>query len=70
MRAAAHLGAPAATHRAEKRALLRMEFATFRAALIEMPCQIVRGGHRLVYRLLSWNPWQPVFFRMLDVLRC
>ena len=30
-------------HRAEKRTLLRMEFATFRAAIIEMPCQIVRG---------------------------
>ena len=30
-------------HRAEKRSLLRMEFATFRAAVIEMPCQIVRS---------------------------
>jgi hypothetical protein len=29
-----------------------MEFATYRAAFIEMPCQIVRGGRRLVYRLL------------------
>ena len=32
----------AEAHRAEKQALLRMEFATFRAAVIEMPCQIVR----------------------------
>jgi hypothetical protein len=29
---------------------LRMEFATFRAAFIEMPCQIVRGGRRLIYQ--------------------
>ena len=29
----------AAKHRAEQRAWLRMEFATFRAAVIEMPCQ-------------------------------
>jgi hypothetical protein len=58
----------AAKHRAEKRALLRMEFQTFRAALIEMPCQIVRGGHRLVYRLLSWNPWQGVFLRLVERL--
>jgi hypothetical protein len=58
----------AVKHRAEKRALLRMEFRTFCAALIEMPCQIVRGGRRLVYRLLSWNPWQGVFLRLVERL--
>jgi hypothetical protein len=47
----------AAKHTAEKRTLLRMEFATFRGALIEMPCQLVRSGGRLIYRLLSWNPY-------------
>ena len=55
--------------RVEKRKLLRMDFATFRNAIINMPAQIVRGGHRIVYRLLSWNPWQPVLFRLLDQLR-
>jgi Transposase DDE domain group 1 len=55
-------------HRAEKQTLLRMEFRTFRAALIEMPCQIVRGSRRLVYRLLSWNPWQGVFLRLVERL--
>jgi hypothetical protein len=57
-----------AKHEAEKRTLLRMEFATFRAAFIEMPCQIVRGGRRLVYRMLSWNPWQGVFLRLVERL--
>ena len=33
-----------AKHQAEKRTLLRMEFATYCAAFIQMPCQIVRGG--------------------------
>ena len=55
-------------HRAEKQTLLRMEFRTFCAALIEMPCQIVRGSRRLVYRLLSWNPWQGVFLRLVERL--
>jgi hypothetical protein len=55
-------------HRAEKRTLLRMEFPSFRAALIDMPCQIIRGGRRLVYRLLSWNPWQGVFLRLVERL--
>jgi hypothetical protein len=59
----------AEAHRAEKRSLLRMEFATFRAGLIEMPCQIVRGGRRLIYRLLSWSPWQGALLRLVERLR-
>ena len=31
-------------HRIQKRTLLRMEFKTFRAAMIEIPCQIVRSA--------------------------
>lgn len=59
----------AAKHAAQKRTLLRMEFATFRAAVIEMPCQIVRSGKRLIYRLLSWNPWQGMFLRLVERLQ-
>jgi hypothetical protein len=55
-------------HRAEKRSLLRMEFSTFCVAMIQVPCQIVRGARRLVYRLLSWNPWQGVFLRLVERL--
>ena len=57
-----------AKHQAEKRTLLRMEFATYCAAFLQMPCQLVRGGHRLIYRLLSWNPWQGVFLRLVERL--
>jgi hypothetical protein len=39
-------------------------------ALVRLPCQIIRTSRKLVYRLLSWPSWQPVFFRMLSVLRC
>jgi hypothetical protein len=59
-----------AAHREQKRGLLRMEFKRFVNTIIQMPCQIVRGGHRLVYRLLSWNQWQGVFLRVVAVLRC
>jgi Transposase DDE domain group 1 len=58
----------ATKHKAERRSWLRMEFATFCAAVIQMPCQIVRGGGRLIYRLLSWNPWQGVFLRLVERL--
>ena len=57
-----------AKHQEEKRTLLRMEFATYCAAFIQMPCQIVRGGGRLIYRLLSWNRWQGVFLRLVERL--
>jgi len=60
----------AEAHRAERRRWLRMEFATFRAAVIELPCQVVRGGGRLIYRLLSWNPWQGALLRLVERLRC
>ncbi len=56
-------------HGEEKQTLLKMEFATFRQAMVQLPAQIVRTGRRIVYRLLSWNPWQHVFFRLLDQLR-
>jgi hypothetical protein len=57
-----------ARHGAQKRAWLRMEFATFQAAVIQMPCQIIRGARRLVFRLLSWNPWQGAFLRLVERL--
>ena len=57
-------------HRAEKRTVLRMEFKTFVNALVRLPCQIVRSGRRLIYRLLSWNPWQRILFRVVGHLRC
>jgi hypothetical protein len=57
-------------HRAQKRWVLRLEFNTFVNAFVRIPCQIVRTGRRLVYRLLSWNPHLPIFFRLLDRLRC
>ena len=57
-------------HRAEKQTVLRMEFKTFVNAFMQVPCQIIRTSRKLVYRLLSWNPWQHIFFRALDVLRC
>jgi hypothetical protein len=57
-------------HQAEKHRVLRMEFRTFVNAFIKIPCQIVRAGRKLIYRVLSYNPHLPVFFRLSTVLRC
>ena len=70
LRLAEQPGRWAERHRAEKRTVLTMEFKTFVNAFVRLPCQIIRTSRKLVYRLLSWNRWQPVFFRLLEVLRC
>lgn len=57
-------------HCQDKATLLGMEFKTFVNAFLRLPCQIVRAGRRLIYRVLNWNPWQPIFFRTLAQLRC
>jgi hypothetical protein len=58
-----------ARHQAERHTLLRMEFATYREAFLRMPCQLVRTGRRLIYRFLSWNPWQGVLLRLVERLQ-
>jgi len=56
----------ASQHQAEKQSVLRMQFRTFVNTFVRMPCQIVRTGRKIVYRLLSWNRWQHVFLRGVD----
>ena len=57
-------------HHAEKQRVLKMEFRTFLNAFMLLPCQIIKTGRKLVYRLLGWNPHLPIFFRLLERLRC
>jgi hypothetical protein len=59
-----------AKHRAEKQTVLRMEFKTFLNAFLRIPCQIARVGRQLIYRVLAYHPYLPVFFRLANALRC
>jgi len=56
-------------HLQEKYRILRMDFRSFVQAFILLPCQIVRTARRIVYRMLSWNPYQYLFFRFLDAVQ-
>jgi hypothetical protein len=56
-------------HTRERDRLLRMDFRTFLNAFMFVPAQIIKTGRRIIYRLLSWNPWQDVFFRLVFALR-
>jgi hypothetical protein len=57
-------------HQEEKQWVLGLEFKTFVQAFVRLPCQIVRTGRKLVYRLLSWNRNQRIFWRLVTALRC
>ena len=49
--------------------LLRMEFRRFFHAIIAIPCQIVRKGRRIIYRVLGYNGWTRTFLRTFDRIR-
>jgi len=57
-------------HQEQKQWVLGLEFKTFVQAFVRLPCQIVRTGRKLVYRLLSWNPHQRIFWRLVTALGC
>lgn len=57
-----------AKHRAEKERVLRMGFRAFVNQFVKIPVQIVRGGRRILYRILGWNRWQHVFLRAVELL--
>jgi len=52
--------------RAQKQKLLKLEFRTFVNSWLRIPCQVVKTGRKLVCRLLAWNEWQEVFFRLTE----
>jgi len=50
-------------HQNEKHQIVRMEFKRFVGSVIRLPCQIIKSGRRLGYRLLTYNLWQPALLR-------
>jgi Transposase DDE domain group 1 len=70
LKAWAALMLPAMECRVARTWLLGIEFKTFINTLIAIPCQIIRQARYIIYRVLGYNPHQPIFFRLLDVLRC
>lgn len=52
----------------DKDAVLHMEFKAFVNAFIRLPCQVIRSARQIVFRLMAWNSWLPVFLRAVDIL--
>ena len=55
-------------HREQRHTIIRMEFKRFRSAMLRIPCQIVKTGRRIIYRIMSWNPWTSSLLRLSEVL--
>jgi hypothetical protein len=53
-------------HLAQKQQLLGCEFRTFVNYFLRVPAQVVKTGRQIIVRLLAWNTWQGVFFRLVD----
>ena len=50
----------------QKGLVLKMEFRRFLHAIIMMPCQIIRTGRKIVFRLLGYNSWTSVFLTTFE----
>jgi len=54
---------------ATRRDILRMEFKRFLASFIQIPCQIVATGRRLVFRILMYSRHLKAFLETFDRIR-
>jgi hypothetical protein len=56
-------------YKADRHALLVMEFKQFFQKWLSLPCQIVRAGRQIIYRILHNSEWVPVLLRTAERFR-
>jgi hypothetical protein len=49
--------------------VVRMEFRQFLQAFVLLPCQILRSGRKLIYRILGYNRWLKEFFKTFERIK-
>jgi len=52
-----------------RQAVVRMEFKRFLLHFLQIPCQIVKGGRRIVFCLLAYNHYLPDFFATFERIK-
>jgi hypothetical protein len=55
--------------RMARRDILRMAFRRFLMSFIQIPCQIMQTGRRLIIRILSYSKHLETFFSTFDYIR-
>jgi len=53
-------------HVQRREELLKMEFRRFLNTIVRLPTQIVRGGHRILFRILGYNDWTRTLLQTYD----
>ncbi len=56
--------------RKKSRQAIRMEFKKFLHSFVMIPCQILKSGRRIVYRILCYKNSLITFFKTYDAIRC
>ena len=59
-------GRAQAEQQSQKSKLLGLEFRTFVNYLLRIPAQVVKTARKIVVRVLAYNTWLPVFFRLSE----
>jgi hypothetical protein len=52
-----------------KQKIIACEFKSFQNWIINIPCQVLRTGRKVVFRFLNYNPWVEMIFVLSDLLR-
>lgn len=55
--------------RKKKRQALKMEFKGFEQRYLQIPCQILRTGRRVVYRILTYTSYLETFLRTFERIK-
>ena len=55
--------------RAKGEEIVRMEFKAFLLSFVQLPCQIVKTGRRVVYRILAYRAELKVFLRSFEYIK-
>jgi hypothetical protein len=58
-----------APQKVSRREILRMEFKRFLRSFIQIPCQIVKTGRRLVWRVLCYQPQLATFLSVFETIQ-
>ena len=58
-----------APDRAQGTAIVRMEFKKFLSSFLQLPCQIVKTGRRVVYRILAYRAELKLFLRSFEYIK-
>lgn len=52
-----------------KQKIINCEFQSFQNWIINIPCQVLRTGRKVVFRFLSYNPWVETIFALFEELK-